>query len=99
LQLKSLRLLQPASQPEQAAMIEWLSWQPCENLLPPARAPVPTVEPSQLDPVRHVNLDYVSKLPDFLADEVSPPQSGWLDELGRLKGCRSVGLDAARCAS
>ena len=28
-----------------------------------------------------------------------PPQSGWLDELGRLKGGRSVGLDAARCAS
>src|SRR5262249_16094551 len=28
-----------------------------------------------------------------------PPQSGWLDELGRLKGGRAVGLDAARCAS
>src|SRR5215472_1147599 len=28
-----------------------------------------------------------------------PPQSGWLDGLGRLKGGRAVGLDAARCAS
>ena len=27
-----------------------------------------------------------------------PPQSGWLDELGRLKGGRSVGLGVARCA-
>ncbi len=28
-----------------------------------------------------------------------PPRSGWLDELGRLKGGRAMGLDAARCAS
>ena len=27
-----------------------------------------------------------------------PPQSGWLDELGRLKGGRAVGLGDARCA-
>src|SRR5262249_471854 len=28
-----------------------------------------------------------------------PPQSGWLDRLGRRKGVRGVGLDGARCAS
>ena len=27
-----------------------------------------------------------------------PPRSGWLDELGRLKGGWSMGLDVARCA-
>jgi dihydroorotase len=27
-----------------------------------------------------------------------PPHSGWLDELGRLKGGRAMGLDVARCA-
>jgi hypothetical protein len=27
-----------------------------------------------------------------------PPQSGWLDELGRLKGGRAVGRGVARCA-
>jgi hypothetical protein len=27
-----------------------------------------------------------------------PPQSGWLDELGRLKGGWSMGLGVARCA-
>src|SRR5215813_7987990 len=27
-----------------------------------------------------------------------PPQSGWLDELGRLKGGWAVGLGVARCA-
>ena len=27
-----------------------------------------------------------------------PPQSGWLDELGRLKGGRAIGLGVARCA-
>lgn len=71
LQLKSLRLLRPASPQEQTAMIESLSWQPGENLLQPARAPVPSAEPSQLDRVRQVNLDYVSKLPDFVADEIT----------------------------
>jgi hypothetical protein len=71
LQLKSLRLLRPVSPQEQAAMIDSLSWQPGENLLQPPRAPVPTAEPSQLDRVRQVNLDYVSKLPDFVADEIT----------------------------
>jgi len=28
-----------------------------------------------------------------------PPRSGWLDELDRLKGGWSIGLDVARCAS
>jgi len=28
-----------------------------------------------------------------------PPHSGWLDQLGRLKGGRGMGLDVARCAS
>ena len=27
-----------------------------------------------------------------------PPQSGWLDEWGRLKGGRAMGLGVARCA-
>jgi hypothetical protein len=71
LQLKSLRLLRPASPQEQTAMIESMSWQPGENLLQPARAPVPSAESSQLDRVRRVNLDYVSKLPDFVADETT----------------------------
>ncbi len=39
--------------------------------------------------------------PEQLAGEEvrHPPRSGWLDELGRLKGGRAMGLDAARCAS
>ena len=41
-----------------------------------------------------------SELQALLQVEVRhPPQSGWLDELGRLKGGRAMGLDAARCAS
>jgi len=71
LRLKSLRLLRPASPQEQAAKIDSLSWQPGENLLQPSRAPVPTAEPPGLDRVRQVNLDYVSKLPDFVADETN----------------------------
>ena len=71
LQLKSLRLLRPTSPQEQAATIESLSWQPGENLLQPARVPAPTAEPSQLDRVREVNLDYVAKLPNFVADETN----------------------------
>ena len=71
LQLKSLRLLRPTSPQEYAAMIESLSWQPGEDLLQPARASAPTAEPSQLDRIREVNLDYVAKLPDFVADETS----------------------------
>ena len=27
-----------------------------------------------------------------------PPRSGWLDELGRLKGGRTMGLGVAHCA-
>ena len=71
LQLKSLRLLRPISPQGQAAMIESLSWQPGENLLQPARAPATTAEPSQLDRVREVNLDYVAKVPNFVADETN----------------------------
>ena len=71
LQLKSLRLLRPTSPQEQAATIESLSWQPGENLLQPVRAPAPSAEASELDRVREVNLDYVAKLPDFVADETS----------------------------
>jgi hypothetical protein len=71
LRLKSLRLLRPTSPQEQAAMIESLSWQPGENLLQPGRFPAPTVEASQLNRVSEVNLDYVAKLPDFVADETN----------------------------
>lgn len=71
LQLKNLRQLRPASPQEQDAMMESLSWQPGENLLQPARVPAPAAEQSQLDRVREVNLDYVAKLPDFVADETS----------------------------
>lgn len=70
-QVKSLRLLRPASPQERAAMIESLSWQPGENLLQPARAPVPTADPERLGRVRRVNLDYISKLPNFVADEIT----------------------------
>ncbi len=71
LQLKSLHLLRPASPEEQAAMIESLSWRRDENLLQPPRAQPPPEEPSQLDRIRQVNLEYVSKLPDFVADEIA----------------------------
>jgi len=34
----------------------------------------------------------------WLSLSQTPPQSGWLDELGRLKGGRAIGLGVARCA-
>ncbi|SPE35511.1 exported hypothetical protein [Candidatus Sulfopaludibacter sp. SbA3] len=69
LQLKNLRLIRPASPRERAETIALLSWQTGENLLKlPSPAP-PSGEPSELDRVRQVNLEYASKLPNFVADE------------------------------
>jgi len=44
-------------------------------------------------------LGSTTELDDLFQEVRHPPQSGWLDELGRLKGGRAVGRDAARCAS
>jgi len=70
LQLKSLRLVRPASAGERAETIALLSWQRGENLLKLPSAQVPRGEQSELDHVRQVNLDYVSKAPNFVADEI-----------------------------
>jgi hypothetical protein len=42
---------------------------------------------------------YIADLGNAVVRKVRhPPQSGWLDELGRLKGGWPVGLGVARCA-
>ena len=71
LQLRTLRLLRPASPQEQSAMIESLSWQPGENLLESPRAPVSThgAVPSGSRPPGESGSS--SKPPDFVADEVT----------------------------
>jgi hypothetical protein len=68
-QLKSLRFVRAATPLERAEAIARLSWQPEENLLKvPAAAP--PADPSGLDRVRRVNLEYRLKLPSFVADEI-----------------------------
>jgi hypothetical protein len=56
------------------------------------------------DPKPRLTIDHGKPVPfrrglTFGEDGVRhPPRSGWLDELGRLKGGRAVGLGVARCA-
>lgn len=47
----------------------WLSWQPGENLLMPPRPSAPSEVLTSLERVRAVNLDYVARMADFVADE------------------------------
>ena len=80
--VKSLRLVRTATPQERAEVMALLSWQPGENLLyqPPPLAPR---SPAELDRLRQVNLDYLSKMPDFVALETARryksdgPRNSW----------------------
>jgi hypothetical protein len=65
LQLKSIRLVRTATPEERAAMTDSLSWRRGATI------PIATVDQSELDRVRQVNLEYAAKLPDFVADEIN----------------------------
>jgi hypothetical protein len=69
LRLKSVRLMRTATPEERAEMEGWLSWQPGENLLMPLRPPTPSGVLTSPERVRAVNLDYVGRRADFVADE------------------------------
>jgi hypothetical protein len=74
MELEDLRFLRPASTEELAVVVATLSWQHGENLLKqlePISAGGRTGAPGELERVRQVNLEYVSKLPNFVADEVA----------------------------
>ena len=77
LSLKTIRLVRAATSREQAQEAEALSWRAGENLLTlPARFTAVNSAAAQaamadLDRVRKVNLDHISRLPDFVADETS----------------------------
>jgi hypothetical protein len=67
---KSVRLVRTATPQERDEVMALLSWRPGENLLyrPPPVAPRSLFE---LEHVRQVNLEYLSKLPNFVADETA----------------------------
>jgi hypothetical protein len=68
--LKDLRLLRRASTEEVAQVVAILSWQAGENFL---RQPsvMSAGGGSELERIRKVNLEYASKLPNFVADETA----------------------------
>jgi hypothetical protein len=66
--VKSLRLVRTATPEERAEVMALLSWQPGENLL---YRPPPAPSSSELERVRQVNLEYLSKMPNFVADETA----------------------------
>lgn len=68
--VKSLRLVRTATPRERAEVMALLSWQPGENLLY-RPAPVAPQSPSEFERVRQVNLEYLSKMPNFMADETA----------------------------
>jgi hypothetical protein len=65
---------------------------------------LPTLVPAHLDHLglagqtEEASQDHAVHLPDGKIPVRHPPQSGRLDELGRLKGGRAMGLGVARCA-
>ncbi|SPF50831.1 hypothetical protein SBA4_4530012 [Candidatus Sulfopaludibacter sp. SbA4] len=74
LELKSLRLLRPATPEELAGEVALLSWHTGENLLKrpdPVRAGDDAAAANEWERVRRVNVEYLSKLPDFVADETA----------------------------
>jgi hypothetical protein len=68
--MKSLRLVRTATPQERAEVMALLSWQPGENLLYRPE-PVAPRSLSELERVRQVNLEYLSKMPNFVADETA----------------------------
>ena len=68
--MKSLRLVRTATPQERAEVMALLSWQPGENLLYRPE-PVAPRSPFELERVRQVNLEYLSKMPNFVADETA----------------------------
>ena len=74
LELKSLRLLRPATASETADAESLLAWQRAGNLLKlreGAATANDASEQAKLQDVRQVNLNYFSTLPDLLADEAA----------------------------
>ena len=68
--VKNLRLLREATPQERAEVMTFLSWQPGGNLIyRPAQ--VAPRSPSELERVRQVNLEHLSKMPNFVADETA----------------------------
>jgi hypothetical protein len=78
--VESLRLVRKATPQERADARALLSWQPGENLLY-RQPPVVAQSPSELERVRRVNLEYLSKMPDFVADETA--RRYWSDSAGK----------------
>jgi hypothetical protein len=73
LEVKRMRLVRPPTPREQIQAVRILSREPAENLLqisvlPKGDAPA---EQTQLQHVREVNLDYATRLPNFMADETA----------------------------
>jgi hypothetical protein len=74
LAVKSIRLVRAATSQEQRQESARLSWRAAENLLKiPARFAVSSASAqaamADLERVRKINLDRLSKMPDFIADE------------------------------
>jgi hypothetical protein len=67
---KSVRLVRTATPEEHAEVMVLLAWKPQENLLY-RPAPAAAESPLELERVRKVNLEYVSKMPSFVADEAA----------------------------
>jgi len=76
LELKQIRFLRAPTPDEVAGVHASLSWTPGENLLKPGsvapapKRPAPAV-PKEFEQIRPVNLEYLSNLPNFIADEVA----------------------------
>jgi hypothetical protein len=70
LELKSIRRVRAATPEELTDAMNVLSWQIGENYLRHPAAPDPG-EDHDLERVRRVNLEYESKLPNFVADETA----------------------------
>jgi hypothetical protein len=68
--MKSLRLVRIATPQERAEVMALLSWRAGENLLY-RQEPVAPRSQSGLERVRQVNLEYLSKMPNFVADETA----------------------------
>ena len=70
LRVKSVRRVRTATPEERTEVMALLSWQPGDNLLY-RPAPVAPRSPFDLERVRQVNLEYLSKMPNFVADETA----------------------------
>src|SRR6188474_37549 len=76
LELKQIRFLRAPTPDEVAGVNASLSWKAGENFLKPSsvapapKPPAPAV-PKEFEQIRPVNLEYLSHLPNFIADEVA----------------------------